>query len=190
VSTFWDLDRAANRPERVPTRRQTLDELAVDEQQTCFVRLDLAVHDHWRTRRVELIQVALGNAHLGRGVDALDVDLSDRLPECPRRVRQHQVLRLAIERDDGDLACARLHDLEVLRGDRRMRLSEQQRLVRGDLRTRNLDNLCRQAATVVERDEAARAEQTLEPAIAQQKCTLIVLDDDLELEQHNTVSDQ
>ena len=71
-----------------------------------------------------------------------------------------------------------------------MRLSEQQRLVSGDLRTRNLDNLRRQAATVVERDEAARTEQTLVSAIAHQKCTLIVLDDELELEQHNTVSNQ
>ena len=100
------------------------------------------------------------------------------------------MLRLAVERDDGDLVGADLHDLEVLRGNVRVRLREQQRLVGGDLRARNLDDLCRQAAAVVERDEAARAEQTLEPAIARQECPLIVLDDDLELEQHNTVSNQ
>ena len=103
---------------------------------------------------------------------------------------RHQVLRLAVERDDGDLVGARLHDLEVLRGDVRVRLGEQQRLVGGDLRARNLDDLRRQAAAVVERDEAARAEQTLEPAIAHQECPLIVLDDNLELEQHNTVSNR
>jgi hypothetical protein len=134
--------------------------------------------------------VTLGNTHLGRGVDTLDVDLGDRLPECARGVWQDQVLRLAVERDDGDLAGARLHDLEVFRGDVGVRLGEQQRLVRGDLRTGDLDHLRRQAATVVERDKAAWTEQTLESAIAHQKCTLIVLDDDLELEQHNTVSDQ
>ena len=41
---------------------------------------------------------------------------------------------------------------------------------------------------VVERDEAARAEQTLEPAIAREECPLVVLDDNLELEQHDTIS--
>src|SRR5215475_10939913 len=71
-----------------------------------------------------------------------------------------------------------------------MRLGEQQCLVDGDLCARDLDNLCRQPATVVERGEAAWAEQALEPAIAHQKCTLIVLDDDLELEQHDTFSNQ
>ena len=83
-----------------------------------------------------------------------------------------------------------LHDLEVLRGNRRVRLGEQQRLVGGDLRARDLDDLRRQAAAVVERDEAARAEQTLEPAIAHEECPLVVLDDNLELEQHDTVSNQ
>jgi hypothetical protein len=100
------------------------------------------------------------------------------------------VLRLAVERDDGDLTGARLHDLEVFRGDVGVRLGKQQRLVRGDLRTGDLDHLRRQAATVVERDKAAWTEQTLEPTIAHEECPLIVLDDDLELEQHNTVSDQ
>ena len=60
----------------------------------------------------------------------------------------------------------------------------------GDLRARDLDDLRRQAAAVVERDEAARAEQTLEPAIAHEECPLVVLDDNLELEQHDTVSNQ
>ena len=153
-----------------------------------LVRLHLAVHDHRRTRGVELVQVALGDAHLGRGVDALDVDLGDRLPEGARRVRQHQMLRLAVERDDGDLGRTRLHDLEVLGGDRRVRLRHQQGLVGRDLRTRNLHHLCLQAAAVVERHEAARLEHAHEAAIARQERALVVLDDNLELEQHDTVS--
>jgi hypothetical protein len=44
-------------------------------------------------------------------------------------VRQGQMLRLAFERDDGQLVGAGLHDLEMLRGHGRMRLGEQQRLV-------------------------------------------------------------
>ena len=172
----------------MPARRQTLAEHAVDEQQACLMRLHLGVDDHRRTRRIELVEVPLGRAHLRRGVDPLDIDLGDRLPERPRRVRQHEVLRLAVERDDGDLVGADLHDLEVLRGNGRVRLGKQQRLVGRDLRARDLDDLRRQAAAVVERDEAARAEQTLEPAIAHEECPLIVLDDNLELEQHNTVS--
>ena len=67
-------------------------------------------------------------------------------------------------------------------------LRQQQRLVGRDLRAHDLDDLGRQAAAEVERHEAARAEQTLEPAIARQKRPLVVLDDNLELEQHDTVS--
>jgi hypothetical protein len=74
----------------------------------------------------------------------------DRLPIRPRCVRQHQVLRLAVERDDGDLVGANLHDLEVPRGDCLVRLREEQRLVGRNFSARNLDDLCRQAAAVVE----------------------------------------
>ena len=152
------------------------------------MRLHLAVDDHRRTRRIELVEVPLGHAHLRRGVDPLDIDLGDRLPERSRRVRQHEVFRLTVERDDGDLVRADLHDLEVLGGNGRVRIGKQQRLVGRDLGARNLDDLRRQAAAIVERNEAARAEQTLEPAIAHEECPLIVFDDNLEHEQHNTVS--
>ena len=46
---------------------------------------------------------------------------------------------------------AGLHDLEVLRGNGRVRLGEQQRLVGGDLGAHDLDDLGRQAAAGVER---------------------------------------
>ena len=72
VSTFCDLHRAAHRPERVPARRQPLGELAVDEQQARLVRLDHRMHDQRHARQVELVEVALGDAHLGAGIDALD----------------------------------------------------------------------------------------------------------------------
>ena len=186
VSTFWILTvRPTAQNACRPAGRRSVS-LPSTNSRPASCASTCGVHDQRRTRRVELVEVALGDAHLGRGVDALDVDLGDRLPERARRVRQHQVLRLAVERDDGDLVGAGLHDLEVLRGNRRVRLGEQQRLVGGDLGARDLDDLGRQAAAVVERNEAARAEQALEPAIAHEECTLVVLDDNLELEQHDT----
>jgi hypothetical protein len=48
----------------------------------------------------------------------------------------------------------------MLRGHRRVRLSEQQRLVGGNLGACNLDGLRAEPVAVVERHEAARTEQT------------------------------
>src|SRR6185295_18779197 len=90
--------------------------------------------------------------------------------------------------DDRHLAGTELHDLEIVVGDIRVRLRQQQRLVRRNLRARDLDGLGCQAAAEVERHEAAGAEQTLKPAIAREKRPLVVLDDHPELERHDTVS--
>ncbi len=98
------------------------------------------------------------------------------------------MLRLAVERDDGHLGRTRLHDLEVLRGNRRVRLGDPQRLVGRHLRAHDLDDLRRQMAAEVERHEAARLEHAHEAAVARQERALVVLDDNLELEQHDTVS--
>ena len=100
----------------------------------------------------------------------------------------HQVLRLAVERDDGDLVGAGLHDLEVAPRPRpgaclRDAAAPCRPAIFG---AHDLDDLGRQAAAVVERREAARAEQTLEPAVTREERTLVVLDDNLELEQHDT----
>ena len=144
------------------------------------MRLDHAVHDHRHARQIELVEVTLGDAHVAAGIDALDVDLGQRLPEGARRVGQHQMLGLAVEGDDGNLGRAGLHDLEVLGGDCRVRLDKQQRLVGGDLGAHDLDDLRRQMPVGVERREAPRRQQPLETPVTGQKCPLVVLDDDLE----------
>ncbi len=139
-----DLHRAPDLPEGVPARRQPLLQLAVDHQQARLVRLDHREGDDARAaRRVELVEVALGNAQFGLGVDQLDVDAGQRLPVSARRVRRHEVLGLAVERDNGDLGRAGLHDLEILLGYRRVRPVQQQRALRGDLGAHDLHHLDR-----------------------------------------------
>ena len=182
-----DLDRAAHRPERMPARRQALGQLAVDEQQARLVRLDHAVHDQRHARQVEPVEVPLGDAHVRAGVDAIDVDLGDRLPERPRRVRVDEVLGLAVERHDGDLARA---------GAARSRSSRRQPRDASwpaaapcrpatSARTTLTTSAARRRPKS-KRHEAARAEQTLEPAIAREERPLVILDDHRELEQHDT----
>ena len=56
----------------------------------------------------------------------------------------------------------------------------------GDLRAHDLHDLRRQMAAEVERHEAARLEHAHEAAVARQERALVVLDDNLELEQHDT----
>ncbi len=121
--------------------------------------------------------MTLGDLQLRGGVDRLDLDRRQRLPECARRVRQHEVLRLAVERDDGDLGRARLHDLEIALGEAGVDLLDQQRLLGGDLGALHAHHLGHQVAAGIERGEAARAEQTLETAVARQEGALVILDD-------------
>ena len=117
-----DLHRAADLPEGVPARRQPLFQLAVDHEQARLVRLDHRERDDARAaRRVELVEVALGNAQLALGVDQFDIDAGQRSPVGARGVRRDEMLGLAVERDDGDLGRADLHDLEILFGYRPVR---------------------------------------------------------------------
>ena len=78
----------------------------------------------------------------------------------------------------------------MLGGNGRTRAGNQQRPIGWHLRAHHPDHLRGQAAAVVERHETARAEQPLEPAIAREKRALVILDDHLELEQHDTLPSQ
>jgi hypothetical protein len=59
-----------------------------------------------------------------------------------------------------------LHDLEVLRGDRRVRLGEQRRLVGGDLGARDLDGLRGEMAAVVERRRSGPSKRSNRPSMS------------------------
>ena len=83
----------------------------------------------------------LGNPDLSRRIDALDIDLRQRLPEGPRRVRQDKQYRLAIVRYDGNFIRPRLHDDEVLIGHLLMRLFQQQRFFRRQVRAHGFHHI-------------------------------------------------
>ena len=91
------------------------------------------------------------------------------------------MLRLAVEGDDGDLVGPALHDLEVLLGDRAVRLLQQQRLLRRDLGAHDLDDLDLEVMatgrSAVKRPGCSS--RTKRPS-RDRKATLVVLDDSLE----------
>lgn len=126
---------------------------------------------------VQLVEMALLDAQRRGGVDDLDIDRGQRLPEGARGVRQHQVTRLAVHGDDGDLGRPCLDDGEILLGEVRLGLGEQQRLLGRDLGAQDLHHLDGELAQGIELDEPARLEQAHEAAVAAQEGALVILDD-------------
>ena len=90
------------------------------------------------------------------------------------------MLGLAVERDDGNLGRAGLHDLEILLGHQPVRPVQQQSALRGDLGAHDLHHLGRQLPAGVECHEAAGLQQAHEAPIAAQKSALVVTYNDLE----------
>jgi hypothetical protein len=142
-------------------------------------RLPAERHAFWAVGRT--VKVAkIDTRPMPLEVTAQERELLNKVVEAERTAKANLIRR------QEETAATR--DLEMLRGHRRVRLSEPQRLVGGNLGACNLDGLRAEPVAVVERHEAARTEHTLKPAIAREECTLVVLHDDVELEQHDTVS--
>ena len=184
-----DLDRAADRPEGVPAGRQALGQLAVDEQQARLVRLDL------RRARPAAMR-ARSSLSRWRLATRISVPVSMRSTSTLVIVFQNarvvfgsdEVLRLAVERDDGDLVRAGLRTISkcssatvgcVFASSSALSaaISARTTLTTSAVRRRRKSNA---------RSGPGRAD--VEPAIARQERPLVVLDDDRELEQHNTFS--
>ncbi len=122
--------------------------------------------------------MALADTQIARGLDPLDLDARQRLPEGARGIRRHEMLRLAVEGDDRDLGRAGLDDLEVALGDVGLELGEKERALGRKLGAQDLHHLDREAAEGIDLGEAARMQQALEAAVAHQEGALVVLDDD------------
>ena len=119
----------------------------------------------------------LRDAQIARGLDALDIDAGQRLPEGARGIGADEMLRLAVEGDDRDLRRAGLHDLEIALGDVGLELGEKQRALGRKLGAHDLHDLGREPAEGIDLGEAARMKQALEAAVAHQEGALVVLDD-------------
>ena len=114
---------------------------------------------------------------IARGLDALDIDTGQRLPEGARGVGGDEVPRLAVEGDDRHLRRAGLHDLEIALGDVGLDLGQKQRALGGELGAHDLHDLGREPAEGIDLGEAAGMKQTRKAAVAREECTLIVPDD-------------
>ena len=156
-----DLDLAVGPPEGVPAGRETLDESAVDKQQRGLVRADLDVADELgELHRGEVSQPRAQlrrNPQMRPHVDALDLDLRADGPEGAGFEGLQSDARRAVERDEGDLAVAGLHDLEQLGRKVGPRLRDRACLVVGELGAQHGEGLDRQLAQRVEHAMPAHA---------------------------------
>jgi hypothetical protein len=155
-------------------------QLAVDDQQRRLMRLHHIGHDYRGPARVDPVQMRLGYAEIVRRLDQLHIDLGQRLPEGARRVRQDEMFRIAVERDDGDLGRPGLHDFEMLRRQRRLRVLHHQRTLGRDLGANDLEDLDRQRTLEIKGGIFTGAEQLHEPTVLGQKGAFVVLDDHFE----------
>jgi len=120
-----------------------------------------------------------------RGVDDLDLDVGQRLPERPRGVGHHDVARVAVKRHDRDLARSRLHDLEVRTRHVRVGLGEQQCALRRQLRLKHAARLRDQPPTRVEAHMPPRLQHAHEASVTEQQRPLVILHNDFEHTEHS-----
>ena len=159
----------------MPTRREPLDEPALDEEQARLVVLDHVLGDQRVALARDHREMARRDLRVARHVDALDLDAGCDLPEHAGLPRTHQVRRTAVEADDGDLVGLRLHRLEHLGGEIGPRRLEHGVALGREFGAHDLVQLDREAAQRVEQPVAARAEHSLEPAVAHEEGALAVL---------------